>query len=248
MDAKLWELSLYFPRELLCYFEDLKLELKQLFKQEKNCINILIKDNYYVFILALEKDVYHKNILLIKDKIAEIIMLYYKPKTIINSINNFDINDSKNIVLIDILSSYETNTDKNVIVSNMSLIQKLYLDSFVKFKLSFLVDKWKEVANLINEHSLFLNDDKIKNELMRFLMEGLNGSNETLKLSKTGMYINNNIIKDKIIFYSKNSYDNTLFTLINLYPQKILVEDYREFDVEFVNTLHQLFGNKLQLI
>ncbi len=248
MDNNLWEFSLYFPRELLCYFEDLKADLKQSLKEYKNCVDILIKDYFYVFIVALEKEAYNKNILLLKEKIAEIILLYYKPKTIINSISNFDMNNNENIVLIDILTSYETNIDKNFIVSNMSLIQKLYLDSFVKFKLNFLVGKWKEVANLINEHSLFLNDGGIKKELMQFLMEGLNDKVEVLKLSKSGIFDNDNKIKDKTIFYSKNDYDNRLFTLINYYPKKIVIENYRDLDVEFMQILHQLFGNKIQLI
>ena len=248
MNTNFWELSIYFPRELLCYFEDLKIELKKLLFNQKNCIDILIKENCYVFMIALEKECYNKNILYIKEKLAEIILLYYKPKTIINSINNFDMSNGDNIILIDILSSYETNVDKNFIVSNMSLIEKFYLDSFVKFKLNFLSGKWKEVANLINEHSLFLNDENIKKELMQFLMEGLNNYIHDLKLTSEGIFVNDNYIKEKTIFYSKNKYDNTLFTLINLYPQKIFVENYKELDAHFMQLLHQLFGSKLHLI
>ena len=248
MNANIWEFSLYFPRELLCYFETLKKELKSNFSNDKNCIDILIKDDFYVFMLALEREVYNKNILMIKDKIADIILLYYKPKIIISSIQNFDLTNQENIILIDILTSLEKSVDRAVIVQNLSLIEKLFLDSFVSFKLGFLTKKWKEVAGLINENSFFLLDAGIKLELMQFLMQGLNNDIECAKLTTNGLKIDNQIVETKPIFYSQNPNDNIIFSLINLYPNKIEVENYKTFDVHFVETLGKLFGERVTFI
>ena len=91
MRTDIWEFTLYFPRELLVYFENFKLQLKAVLKDCSNCISISINDDSYSFLIALSRDAYNKNLLFIKDKIIEIILLYYKPKTLINAIKNFDI-------------------------------------------------------------------------------------------------------------------------------------------------------------
>jgi len=257
MDAKLWEFSLYFPRELLCYFEDLKTELKQLLAKQNNCVSISVfDDDYYVFMIALTKEMYNTHILLIKERLAEIILLYYKPKTIINSINNFDLNHHDNVILIDILSNFEYYEDINEIFKKLSLIDKLYLDSFVKFKLSSLTKKWKDVANLINENSLFLLDNAVKKELMQFLMEGIVTKSQHIKLLQNGQSIdalklqNNQFekIKDQKIYYSLFDYDSLLFNLIKQYPMVLEVEHYKNFDVAFIQNLSDLFGSRLKLV
>lgn len=248
MNANIWEFSLYFPRELLCYFESLKKQLKHDFANEKNCIDILIKDDFYVFMLAIEREVYNKNILKIKYQIAEIILLYYKPKIIIGTINNFDLLNSQNKVLIDILVSFEADLDKATIVENLSLINKLFLESFVSFKLGGLTKKWEDSANLINENSLFLQDDGIKKELLQFLMQGLTTNIEYLKLTNLGLNDGKNAIDSKKVFYSQSDFDNVLFTLINLYPQKIEIEDYKQYKIEFLELISNLFGERLNLI
>ena len=248
MNANIWEFSLYFPRELLGYFESLKKQLKQNFFNEKNCIDILIKDDFYVFMLALEREVYNKNILKIKYQIAEIILLYYKPKILIGTINNFDLSNNQNKVLIDILTNFEADLDKSLIVENMSLINKLFLESFVSFKLASLTKKWQDSANLINENSLFLQDDGIKKELLQFLMQGLTTNVDYLKLTNSVLTDGKNEIDNKKVFYSQTDYDNMIFTLINLYPKKIEIENYKQYKIEFLELISNLFGEKVTLL
>lgn len=252
----MWEFSIFFTRDLLCYFEDLKKDIKELIGNQKNCVSISVNKDYYVFMLALTPETYNKTILFLKEHIAEIIMLYYKPKTIINAINNFDIKSHDNVILIDILSSFEYDTDFDYIIKRLTLIDKLYLDSFVKFKLNGLTKKWKEVSSLINENSLFLLDDGIKKELMQFLMDGIKSHNQIIKLifnqnNIDAFYLENNEKKallNKHLYYSIFDYDNLLFNLIKLYPQKIEVENYKQFDVNLIQNLSDLFGNRLLLI
>ena len=252
----MWEFSLFFPRELLLYFEELKTDLKQKFASQSNCISIGTTDNEYVLMIALTKTIYNDSILYIKEKIAEIILLYYKPKTIINSINNFDIKSHDNIILIDILSNFEYFEDINEILKKLSLIDKLYLTSFVEFKLNYLLKKWKEVANLINQNSLFLLDDSVKKELIQFLMEGIVSKANHIKLLQNGKNVdiynlNNNEfkeIKSQKIYYSMYDYDSLLFSLIKQYPKVLEVEHYKNFDVSFIQNLSDLFGSRLKLV
>jgi len=255
MGAKLWEFSLFFPRELLCYFDELKMELKKRLKSQNNCISIGVFNEEYVFMIAITKQAYNEYILYIKEKIAEIILLYYKPKTIIKSINNFDMNIHDNVILIDILSSFEHYEDTDEILKNLSLLDKLYLKSFVEFKLHFLLKKWKDVANLINQNSSFLLDSSIKKELMQFLMEGIVSKSSHIKLYQHGKkidvynLIDNNYekIDSPKVYYSMLDYDNLLFCLIKEYPKVLEVEHYKNFDVSFIQNLSDLFGSRLKL-
>ena len=252
----MWEFSLFFPRELMCYFEDLKLELKTILCFEKNCVGISSINDHYVFMLALTKETYSKNILFIKERIAEIILLYYKPKSIINSIDNFDLSVHENVLLLDILSSFEFYEDRDEIVKKMSLLDKLYLNSFVKFKLTNLINKWQEISGLINQNSLFMLDSKIKKELMQFLMEGIVSRAHHIKLLQNGKNIeivdvaDNQVKKIKCcrIYYSIFDYDNLLFSLIKQYPKILEVEHYKNFDIALIQNLSDLFGMRLKLV
>lgn len=249
----MWEFSLYFEKNLLPYFHALKSKLKMLCKKCHNCIAIGIKNEEYVFMVALNQESYNKNIGYIKQKIAEIICIYYKPLHILKSIKNFDIKNQNNVLLLDILSSYDYEQDINFIISNLSLIDKLYLKSFVNFKLSEQLGKWSEIGELINENSLFLLDEKVRVELTKFLMSGITSKHDklTLKLEQNGVAIfdkDNQQLDCNKIFYAQSHYDNILFALINQCPSNIEIMDYTKFDVQFLDSLHKVFGKKVKLL
>ncbi len=252
MEANFWEFSLYFPRELLCYFEKLKYELKNKLSDEKNCVSISICDDNYIFLIAIDKYSYQKNILFIKESIADIILLYYKPKIIIESIKNLDMRAHDNVILIEILSSFDMIEDRNEIIKNLSLCNKLFLNSFVIFRLKNLISNWHDTGELVNQNSLFMADEKVKKELMLFLMDGLVSRVENIKIKSNGNMIEfkneNSHISTNTVFYSLLDYDGALFTLISNYPKKIEVEDYKKFDVHFIQNLYDLFGNRVKLL
>lgn len=247
----MWEFSLYFPKELLSYFNNFKTELKNICKDEKNCISLSIQNEQYSLLLALTKKCYQNNILFIKQKIIEIILLFYKPKTIAQSIKNFNTNEHQNIVLLDILSSFDYQIDFDEIYKKFSLCKKLYLDSFVIFKLQSIIKRWTEVGNLINQNSLFLLDSTIKKGLMKFLLDGIVCQMENIKITNNDGKINlfncgQNITQNRI-FYGSCEYDSALFTLISKFPKQIEIENHKSFDVNFIEDVFELFGNKVKL-
>jgi hypothetical protein len=211
-----------------------------------------IKNEGCVFMVALPKEVYAKQILFIKEKIAEIICIYYKPLFIVSSLKNFDLKNSENIVLLDILASYDFKEDIDSIVQNLSLCGTLYLASFVNFKLFGQIAKWKDIGALINQNSLFLMDSTVKLELMRFLISGITSRNEIVKITTKENAIlifdkDMNSIDCAKIFYAQNEYDNSLFELICRAPKKIEVFNPKEFDVHFLNRLYEIFGERVVL-
>lgn len=249
----MWEFSLHFDKNLLPYFTLLKTKLKDLCKTSSNCIAIGIKNDAYVFMVAFKKSFADNIILYLKEKIAEIICIYYKPMYILQSIKNFDIKNQNNVVLLDILSSYDFEQDKNYIINNISLCGKLYLSSFVNFKLKEQTKKWREIGALINENSVALLDDAVRLELTKFLMSGISSRKDKIILklinNKIELFDKNDIPIDcNKIFYAQNSYDNVLFALINHSPQHIEISNYTKFDVQFLNAVHKIFGKKVKLL
>lgn len=249
----MWEFSLYFDRELLPYFDKLKIVLKKLCKNELNCISISIKNDNFIFLIALKKESYNKNILFIKQKLAKIICLYYKPKFILKNIKNFDVKNDQNNILLYILYSIDITGDQNDIISKLSLCDKLFLSSFVNFKLSTIKKRWSEIGNLINENDMFLNDTTIKQELIKFLFSGLSASHETIKIIQKDKQLilldKNNINIEIMSLYINNSvYENVLFTLICNCPKTVEIDNYKNFDVHFLQQIYNLFNERVKLL
>lgn len=248
----MWEFSLYFNKQLLPYFNDLKNKLKTEFNQQINCISIGIKDEQYVLMIALPKEVFNKKHHQLKNQIAQIICLYYKPYYIYKSLNNFDITNLDNKILLGILSSYESKQDNEQISHQIHLTNKLYLQSFLNFKLKTLVNKWQEIGGLINQNSLFLIDKTIKQELIKFLMAGLQSQTEILTISKQNktFYIfdaDSKKVEINTVFYAQTMYDNLLFAIINKFPKTINIVNPKLFSVNFLNTIYLLFGDTVKI-
>mgnify|MGYP003291997412 CR=1 FL=1 len=169
------------------------------------------------------------------------------------SLKNFDLSCGDNIVLLDILSSYENYQDILDIAKKITIKDKLYLKSYISFKLKEQKNKWQEIGCLINENSLFLIDKVIRQELIKFLMAGLQSQTEILTITKDNNLIcvidaNSNKVAVKSIFYAQNEYDNLLYAIINKFPKSIQIKNSKDFDVEFLNSLYELFGENVKLI
>lgn len=251
METKFWEFSLHFPRELLSYFETLKTDLKQRLTQA-HCVSICSGEQNFSILFALSKKDYCQNILFLKEKLADIILLFYKPKCIMKSIKNFDMQCHDNVILLDILSGFDRADDFKYIFERLSLIDKMYLSSFVHFKLCNLEARWRDVGNLINENSFFLMDKGVKKELMKFLMQGITTRTNCIKLSSQNGKIfarsEDSSITCPKIYYSLFDFDSLLFAIIVNSPKKIEISNYKNFDVRFIQSLHELFGSKLKLL
>lgn len=249
----MWEFSLYFEKNLLCYFNQLCDELKNKFKHILHCVSIGVKQEKFVFMVAFPKQEFSNFENLIKFKIAEIICVYYKPLFIYQSINNFDLKLDDNIVLLSILSCYENQQDILQISKKLQLNSKLYLSSFVDFKLADNKMRWQEIGKLMNENAYFLMDKKVKKELAKFLLSGLQQRTAMVNIElKSNQFKvtddQQNILLPQKVFFAKDSYDDLLYLLMNYFPQKISVRNCKQFDVSFLDKLYNLFGENLKLI
>lgn len=249
----MWQFSLYFPKALIYYIKNLHDNLKSICIDESCCIKIFSKDDGFVLILALPKKVYEKNILLIKEKIIEAILLYYKPKIIMQNIDNFTIENETNKILIDILCNFENFAESEIIFQKMNLNDKLYIESFVQFSLCELVKNWQEMAKLINQNTNFLQDQSVKFDLMRFLLNGISSkaNQVTIKAKENCAQIfkDGKHIQDfSKVFYLDSNYDEIMFFVISQFPNQIKIENYKNFDVNFIDNMYSLFGDKIKFL
>ena len=210
--------------------------------------------------LILNGNVHLKNLLVvtftnsasleIKQRFAKIILMYYKPKVILSPIKNFNLTNHDNLILLNILSNFDEFDDMNEILNSLSLCGKFYIQSYFYFKLQKLKKRWQDIGNLINENSQFLVDDKVKKEFMQFLMTVINSKSNFAKLSRKNNKVvveSEKVLIPQSLYYSQTEYDNLLFAIIQNKPKKIEIEDYKNFDVAFVQELSTLFGNNLIL-
>ena len=249
----MWQFSLYFEKEVFYYIKQLQENLEKACKGQKCCVRIFSKDNMFVLILALPKNVYEKQILAIKEKIIQSILLYYKPKTIVEEIQNFSVEKTSNRILLDVLCNFEKQSDFDAIFKKLSLCEKLYLSSFVQFSLREITKNWREMAKLIKQNSNFLNDEYTKFDLIRFLLGGVVSRAKEIMISKVQNEIC--ILQDDIkissfdnLFYFADEFDKFLFLIISKLPKTVTIKNYRDFDARFVNNLYNLFGDNLKLI
>ena len=161
----MWEFSLFFEKELLIYFNDFVKFLNNKYSGEVKSISVAVFDDYYCFLLALPNKCKTECKQLIKDKIAEVICVYYKPKSILKSIKNFNLKQEDNRTLLSILSCYDNILDQKTIAKKVDFSCKFFLTSFVNFMLKFEQKKWQEIGGLINQNNMFLTNKKVKSSL-----------------------------------------------------------------------------------
>lgn len=252
----MWEFSLFFEKDLLIYFNDFVKFLNNKYSGEVKSISVAIFGEFYCVLLALPNKCRAECVQLIKDKIAEVVCVYYKPKIILKSIKNFDLRQQDNRVLLSILSCYDNILDRNNIVKKINFSSAFFLTSFVNFMLKFQQKKWQEIGSLINQNNMFLSDKKVREELVKFLISGLKNDNQIIELFSSNLCEKNSVNIQSIkggkiaptqLFYAQNWQDNVLYSILTNFPQKIVIKNANNFDVKFLQTLYFLFGDALVL-
>lgn len=118
------------------------------------------------------------------------------------------------------LLNFDRETDKFIIKKNLSLENNLYLESFYKFRLKALHDKWEELVSLSNENKEYLISKESFIDLLKFLVDNLDICEEEISIVKEKdgyrIYSEDNLLPDDLI-----SEDSMVSSVIDLSPQKI---------------------------
>ena len=111
-------------------------------------------------------------------------------------------------------------TDRFIIKKNLILENSLYLESFYRFRLKSLLDKWEELVSLSNENKEYLISKESFIDLLKFLVDNLDICEEEISIVKEKegyrIYAEENSLANDLI-----SEEIMVSSVIDLSPQKI---------------------------
>ncbi|MBQ9792599.1 MAG: hypothetical protein IJW32_02495 [Clostridia bacterium] len=247
----MWEYCIIFEDDLSAdYFKN------KIYKTIKNYNGIITKlvDNNYIKILIavpiIERFKIHN---IIREKIAETILVNYKKEYILSKLN-FDITKAIDMqIFLKALVVFDSETDKAIIYERLKFDSNLIVNSFINFKLSFLKRKWEELINLANDNSFYLLNKDSFLELIKFLISNLDYRYYAINIfTKKDCYLLCDIEGQTITDYLVGNgviYDEKalLTSLIALNPEKIIIHNNILINDKLIKLLYDLFSNRIEI-
>lgn len=247
----MWEYSITFEDEKSSEF--FKKELNKIIKKHNGIITGLYSLNCYKILIAvpiIERFKIHN---IIKEKIAESILLFFKKKFILSGLD-FEINKTIEMsVFIKSLIVFDSDIDKEIIIERLKFDNNLIVNSFLNFKLGFLKHKWKELISLANDNAMYLLSRDSFLELIKFLISNLENRQYVVNIfSKENCYllcdVEGNSIKDFLLEKNIIYDDSSLLTsLVALNPQKIIIHCNSFIKDRLLKNLYEFFSNRIEI-
>ena len=247
----MWEFSLVFDNEITA--QNFKASIIQRIREVNGVITTIFTKYSYSVLLAVPINSRKSIINFLKEKIAENVLLFYKKEYILSKLS-FDISLNANMqIFLKALVVFDSDTDKQIIMENLSLKNSLILNSFINFKLKFLKRKWNELVSLANDNEMYFLDDTAFSELIKFLISNLEYRCYAVNIfSKKNCYLLcdfqgrniNDFLVEKSVIYD----DSKLLTsLIALNPEKIIVHCNSFVKDNLLKTLYEYFSNRIEI-
>lgn len=190
---------------------------------------------------------------LIKEKIAETILIHFKKDYILSRLD-FNFEPTPNMqIFLKALVVFDSDTDKAIITKRLDFENNLVVNSFIHFKLSFLKRKWDELVSLANDNVLYLLSQDSFSELIKFLISNLEYRYYAVNIfSKQDCYLlcdtKGEAIKDFLIEKSVLHDDSALLVnLVALNPEKIIIHNSVFLKDKLLKTLYEFFSNRVEI-
>ena len=245
------EFCIYFENETQA--EGFKAKIFDYIKNRQGIVVSVLCLNYYAVLIAVQEKDKKDAFLFLKEKIAEIILLFYKRDYILNKLD-FDKVKSDNMkVFLEALFCFDSDLDKEVILENLRFKNTLYFDSFINFALKFLKSKWDELISLANENVMYIVCEESFLELIKFLISNLEHRCYAVNVfSKKDCYLLcdlegksiNDFMVEKNIVYDDT---NLLTTLIALNPEKIIFHYDDDIKESLIKKLYNYFASRIEI-
>ncbi len=237
----MWEFSLQLKNNETCDFIYNILQPQLLHYK-----GIITKFDSSILFAYTQKKAQH----IIKNEIIKYIIIKYKKNYFANKLKDVNLEEHKKQALIKVLSMFDNNFDTLFIASELQLNSTLVLDSFIKFQLNELLNKWNEIVELILNNSFYLFCSGTYNELLKFLLNTLD-----TKWNEVNVIINDDDISifdkdfkncllkntDNVVLlteligfspeiiniYCKNVVDNPVFqSILDIFEDKVIIKTY----------------------
>lgn len=237
----MWEFFIVFNFEDLKYIKGLEQELNNLdFKVitaiSSNSLSVACKYSLKVKLLEV-----------LKPLIAEIILLIYKSK-FYKKINNINLITEQKESLIKLLTIFNFEEEKQIIVSKLRDLPSLNIPSFYNFMLKDLQDRWQQIINLLNSKQL-LNSETFL-DILKLLLS-FEPNNQTVidvYFNDSKFFLideNNNTIK---LNFSGEHEIKLLVELISLNPKIINLHCVSVLSSNIFKIIYYVFNKKVNLL
>lgn len=144
------------------------------------------------------------------------------------------------------LLNFDRETDKFLVLKNLSISKSLYLESFYCFRLTSLQAKWKELVSLANENRAYLINNEAFLDLLKFLIDNI-------EICEDEVSIIENEEGYKILLEGEQDFCDSVLneeglvsSIIDLAPQKINL--YCQGENKTTNLLEKIFDERINVV
>lgn len=160
----------------------------------------------------------------IRKAIVELFITLEKRMYFINALNIRFCDSISRDMLVNTLSSFNGESEREYVSDNLRLSNDFNLDGFYNFTLRELRREWRESACLILENSDLVREEESFNVILKFLLSGIEARSKIISVNKSDEAYTVSCEADNT---SKNYYsaEQMLLSLIDIAPEKIVVKN-----------------------
>lgn len=167
--------------------------------------------------------------------------------------DNLDLPENKQDLMttfVKVCTYFDRETERQIVMKTLLLKEKkMHLQSFLRFKLQGLMQKWQELCDLVNQNSGTILKQENFIELLRFLLNSIDSKCQSVILELHDKCLIYHDIKSDFDVITaidvENMYD-ILSKIIDLNPYLIKIYATQD-NSELVSLLRSVFDDKVQL-
>lgn len=245
------EFCFYFESDMIA--EGFKTKIFDYIKNRHGIVVSVLCLNYHVVLVAVPSEEQNEIKNFLREKIAEIILLFYKRDYILDKLDFEKAKNDNMKVFLEALFCFDSDLDKEVILENLNFKHVLYFNSFINFVLRFLKSKWDELITLANDNVMYIVCEDSFLELIKFLISNLEHRCYAVNIfSKQDCYLLcdiegksiNDFLVEKNIIYDDT---NLLTSLIALNPEKIIFHCNDCLKDNLIKKLYNYFSSRIEI-
>lgn len=240
----MWEISVNFDHSHKKPANFLFNNIKNNLEDFGSYIKILENQSVISVMIACEEYDKDRIKIFLSNAIIDTICTFFKEEFLISSLK-LPIKDGIYFkALKKALISFDKETDAFLISKELSLDQKtISIESFYYFKLKTLREKWQELASIANDNGYFLICNENFVDLLKFLVDNLEITYETINVFQEGESFK--LFDDFNKSIEVGDEDDLVTSLIGLCPKQIVF--YGETcDNEKLNLLVKIFDKRIK--
>lgn len=185
----------------------------------------------------------------IKRLLAEAIILIYKEKLLLNSININYLSEEYKTAFIKSLIYFDYEEDMFEIINQLDFDTGINLDSFYNFRLKKVKQKWLQLVSICQNNNVFLESETFL-ELLKFLIESMIPKHKYIDVFYNGIDFeivdeNNNLISFN---NTGNPEVNLISSLISLAPKTINLHCAGMLSDNTFKIIYYIFNKKVNLL